>query len=71
MDKILGLGLEKFVGHKIVVPDDVRAMAEERLKARQSKDWKKSDELRDQLKTQGWQIEDTSGGYTLTYASHR
>jgi cysteinyl-tRNA synthetase len=66
MDLVLGLGLDEIIGKPIDVPGDVTALAEERELARQNKDWKKSDELRDAIKAKGWIVEDTKTGYQLT-----
>ena len=44
------------------VPDDVLRLVEERQKARQSKNFARADELRDQLAEQGWVVEDTPTG---------
>ena len=48
------------------VPDEVKAIAEERVLARKNKDFAKSDELRDKLLALGYVIKDTREGYTLT-----
>ncbi len=66
MDEVLGLGLAEHVGKPINIPGDVKTLAEERLIARQSKDWKKSDELREAIKEKGWIVEDTKEGYELS-----
>jgi cysteinyl-tRNA synthetase len=66
MDRVLGLGLDQIVGKAIEIPGDIKALAEERELARQNKDWKKSDELRDAIRAKGWMIEDTKDGYQLT-----
>ena len=47
------------------VPDEVIAVAEERKQARANKDWAKSDELRDKLKSLGYSIKDSKDGYSL------
>ena len=44
------------------IPQDVQALVDERAEARKSKNWKRSDELRDQLKGMGYILEDTSAG---------
>lgn len=46
----------------VEVPDEIRAMAEARTAARKARDFKKADELRDQLKAAGWIVEDTPNG---------
>ncbi|MFA5029302.1 MAG: cysteine--tRNA ligase [Patescibacteria group bacterium] len=62
-DKVLGLGLDKIKAEEI--PQAVIDLAEERLKVRQDKDFKKSDELREKMKETGWEIEDEKEGYKL------
>lgn len=48
------------------VPAEVKAVAEERKAARAEKNWAKSDELRDKLKTLGYAVKDSKDGYELT-----
>ncbi len=48
------------------VPENVRAVAEERRAARLQKDWAKSDELREKLKEMGYAVKDGKDGYTLS-----
>ena len=50
----------------VLVPADIAALAEARLQARLAKDWRKSDELRDQLANRGWEIRDTKDGQKIT-----
>ena len=47
------------------VPAEVKAVAEERAEARRSRDWVKSDALRERLKEMGYSVKDTKDGYTL------
>jgi cysteinyl-tRNA synthetase len=61
-DKVFGLKLEE-VRQK--VPDEIIKLAEERLKARKQKDWKKADELREEIRKKGYSIEDTDDGYKI------
>ena len=58
LDAVLGFGIPA----KLDVPVEVRALVEERQAARKSKNFKRSDEIRDLLKTKGWVIEDTPQG---------
>jgi cysteinyl-tRNA synthetase len=58
LDKIFGFGMPA----KAEVPTEVLALVEERQAARKAKNFKRSDEIRDQLKAQGWVIEDTPQG---------
>ena len=63
MDKVFGLKLlEK---EETEIPKGIKEMAEERLRARKSGNWKKSDELRNKIKELGWKVIDEKEGYTL------
>jgi len=62
-DKVLGLDLNKRKKEKI--PKEVIKLAEERLIARMSKEWKKSDELREKIKQLGYIVGDTKEGYEI------
>ncbi|MEM4331022.1 MAG: cysteine--tRNA ligase [Candidatus Pacearchaeota archaeon] len=62
-DDVLGLSL--FEKEEIQIPDEIKKIAEERQKARQEKDWKKADELREKLKSLGWEIRDKKEGWEL------
>jgi cysteinyl-tRNA synthetase len=55
-DKVLGLGMDTWM--KDEIPTDVLELAQERNKARLSKEWAKSDELRDKIKALGYEIKD-------------
>ena len=62
-DAILGLDLKKVKEEKI--PTELLRLAIDRLQARQNKDWKKSDELRDKIKALGYIVGDTKDGFEL------
>lgn len=65
-DTALGLNLceeEKVI--EIAIPNEVKEIANERLLARQNKDWAKSDELRNKINDLGYTIKDTKDGYTI------
>ena len=55
---VLGLMAKQEEG----VSPEVQQMVEERAEARKNKDWKRSDELRDAIKAQGYILEDTPAG---------
>ena len=55
---VLGLLMKKASD----LPADIQALADERVQARKDKNWKRSDELRDQLKGLGYTVEDTKEG---------
>ncbi|HEY4513628.1 MAG TPA: cysteine--tRNA ligase [Candidatus Paceibacterota bacterium] len=59
-DKVLGLGFEKL--KEEVVPEEVQHLLEERTKARLEKDFTKSDEIRKEIKSLGYEIKDTPEG---------
>jgi len=61
IDKIFSLSLEKIIKEtetKLVLPDEISKIIEQRQQARIAKDWKTSDELRDVLLAKGYMIKD-------------
>lgn len=64
-DEVLGLKLKETWDMAKKVPASVNKLVVEREAARQSKDFKKSDELRSQIEKQGYLLEDTLDGYKL------
>ncbi len=65
-DKALGLDLQNAQPEQTQeVPQEIKNIAEERLIARQNKDWAKSDELRDKLLALGYKIKDSKDAYEL------
>jgi len=63
-DRVFGFGLDKIEEDNI--PDEIIKIAEERKIVRDSKDWGKSDELRDKIKSLGYDIKDTDMGYKIS-----
>lgn len=59
------LGVFDFDQDDGVVPAHVIKFAKDREAARKAKDWKKSDELRDQIAMEGFAITDTKNGFEL------
>ena len=51
---------------EVAVPAEVAQLGEERQNARREKNWKRSDELRDQISALGWEVRDTKEGQKLT-----
>jgi cysteinyl-tRNA synthetase len=49
----------------LIIPETVRALAEERWAARTAKNWTESDRLRDALADLGWAVKDGKTGYEL------
>lgn len=62
MDKVLGLDLEKYVGKRIDIPENVKTLLARRQAARDSKDWAESDNLRKTIEERGWNVEDGKDG---------
>ena len=51
---------------EVAVPDEVAQLAQQRENARREKNWKRSDELRQQISALGWEVRDTKDGPKLT-----
>ena len=47
-------------------PVEIAKLADSRTQARLAKDWRKSDELRDELSARGWEARDTKDGQKIT-----
>jgi cysteinyl-tRNA synthetase len=58
LDSVLGVGAPK----ELEVPAEIAVLVEARQAARKAKDFKRADAIRDELKTKGWVIEDTTKG---------
>ena len=63
-DKVLGLELDKI--EKIEIPENVQKLVDEREKARGGKDFTKSDELRKEIESLGFDVKDTDSGSKVT-----
>lgn len=69
MDKVLGLELDKYIGKKIEIPEEVSKLVDQREKARLEKDFKRSDELRNEIKKLGFEVEDSAEGTSVKLSS--
>ena len=47
------------------LPEEIQKIVEQRKKAREEKNWSKSDELRDKLKEKGYLVKDMPDGMKL------
>jgi cysteinyl-tRNA synthetase len=65
MDKVLGLGLEKAAQKEIVLTKEVEELLDARSLARQNRDYKEADRLRDELKKHGFAVKDTQDGQEI------
>jgi cysteinyl-tRNA synthetase len=61
VDSVLGISAKT----EAEIPAEILALAEERTAAKKAKDFKRSDAIRDELKSKGWVIEDTPKGIKL------
>ena len=65
-DKALGLELDKEEKeNKSTIPNEIVELAKLRLNARRNKDYKKSDEIRDEILKRGFVIKDTKDGFEI------
>jgi cysteinyl-tRNA synthetase len=64
VDSVFGLGRKD----QEEAPPEIRALLEERVAARQAKNFQRADAVRDELKAKGWLIEDTPKGARLKRA---
>lgn len=65
-DEVMGLNLKNYNPNKETkIPKEIEELVEERTKARQEKNWQKSDELREKIKELGYIIKDTANGVQL------
>jgi cysteinyl-tRNA synthetase len=61
VDRVLAIS-----GEAAEVPAEIAELAEARAQARLAKDWRKSDQLRDELAARGWEARDTKDGQKVT-----
>lgn len=65
-DRVLGLDIEnqsrRLVGEMNAIPDDIKKLSAVREDARRQKDYQKSDELRDEIAKEGFEVMDTDSG---------
>jgi len=60
-DRVLGLDLEKSAAHQ-ALPDDIQALVDARQRAREEKKWDLSDQLRDEIQSKGYVVQDAAQG---------
>ncbi|MBN1385234.1 MAG: cysteine--tRNA ligase [Elusimicrobia bacterium] len=64
-DEVLGLNIGEMKENKIEASANIQKLLKDREQARKNKDWKLADELRDKIKKEGFEIEDTKTGPKL------
>lgn len=62
-DKVLGLDFENVVADEI--PSEIIKLAKERQIAKSNKDYAKSDEIRNQIASLGYEVKDTEDGFKI------
>ena len=62
-DQVLGLGLVPLKNE--IIPENIKVLARLRDEARKNKDWKKSDEIRNEINELGYEILDTEKGQEI------
>jgi cysteinyl-tRNA synthetase len=68
-DRVLGLNLSLALDENkkvVIIPEQVKEVIKKREEARKNKDWKMSDELRDQILALGYEIKDTNSGQEIS-----
>ena len=68
MDRVLGFGLKELKDESVQedLPEELKLLMHEREEARKSRNFKRADEIRDQLLDNGITLEDTPGGTRWT-----
>jgi cysteinyl-tRNA synthetase len=64
-DAVLGLRLADWKEDVSAIPADIALLFDEREMARAAKDWNEADRLREQLRAEGWIVEDGRSGQVL------
>ena len=59
VDSVLGVGKQT----DVEIPEEILALAKARSEAKGSRDFKKADAIRDELKVKGWLVEDMTLGF--------
>lgn len=63
-DTVLGIRIDKQEEQK-EIPQEISELLEQRRKARENKDWAKSDEIRDLISEKGYIVKDTKNGQEI------
>ncbi len=65
MDEVLGVIFFENEKKSVEVPDDIKAMLDQRAEARKAKNWAESDRLRDAIAAAGWTVKDSKDGQSV------
>lgn len=64
-DTVLGIKIDEESSKKEEIPQEILDLVEQRKKARENKDWVKSDKLRELINLKGYDIKDTKEGIEI------
>lgn len=64
-DEALNLEFKKAEKLKLNIPKEIKKLAENRQRARAEKNWQKADEIRDEIKNEGYEVKDTDQGFEI------
>ncbi|MBP6869461.1 cysteine--tRNA ligase [Candidatus Babeliales bacterium] len=59
LQQVMGLTLEPIAEKEVIITPEIQALLESRKLARVAKNWKLADEIRDQLKSLGFEVQDS------------
>lgn len=65
MNEILGLNLQYAEKKAITIPENIQTLLNQREIARHEKNWEESDNLRDEIKNLGYEVQDTDNGQEI------
>lgn len=65
-DQIFGLGFAEYSEETLEIPNEIQLLLNQRQEARDNKDWVRSDELRDEIRSYGYDVVDEQGFQTIT-----
>jgi len=59
---VFGLDIAKWEPAVLEIPEYISKLADQRQTARENKNWQLADEIRDELLSRGYEVEDTRDG---------
>lgn len=65
-DTVLGIKIDEISNRIDKIPEEILELVEQRKKARENKDWKESDRLRDLIIEKGYIVKDTKDGMSIS-----
>ena len=65
-DKVLGLKLDSIKKEKIIIPEKIKKLVQQREKTRKDKDFNQADKIRKEIEEKGFKIKDSSQGQKIS-----